>query len=92
MCCVFLLCGRLLSICVHMYACECMYIMVARLHLCMCVRWGQQNVTTSWWGTALLLTKEASGCESVPTGQTCGRGIHPCQDRKLTVALGENVC
>ncbi len=73
MCCVFLLCGQ--SISVHMYACECTYIMVVRLHPCMCVRWGQQNVTTSWWGTALLLTKEASGCESVPTEQTCGRGI-----------------
>lgn len=59
--------------CVCVCACEQSYIAAVWLHLCM--RWGQQNVTTSWWGTALLLTKEASGCESVPTRQTCGYGI-----------------
>lgn len=72
-CRVILLCGQSLSVCMHAYACEQIYITAVRLRLCM--RWGQPNVTTSWWGTALLLTKEASGCESVPTGQTCGYGI-----------------
>ncbi len=81
-------------ICVHMHARKCTYITIARLPLRMCLRWGQQNVTTSWWGTALLLTKGASGCESVPTGKPVAMVLalqHQCQDRKLTVALGEKV-
>ena len=58
-------------VCVCVCVCGCVCVCV-----CVCVRWGQQNVTTSWWGAAQLLTKKASGCESVPTGQTCGYGTN----------------
>lgn len=63
--------GHTARICLRVNA----HTLVVCLRPCMCVRWGQQSVTTGWWGTALLLTKEASGCESVPTRQTCGHGI-----------------
>lgn len=46
------------GVCVVVYASEHTYVTVVCLRLCICVRWGQLNVTTSWCGTALLLTRE----------------------------------
>lgn len=85
--CLFLLCGWTLSICVPVYA---LTLWSRACIACMCVGWGGlQDVTAGWWGTAPLLTRVASGCESVPKPVAVVLvQRHRCQDRKLTVAFG----
>lgn len=70
------------SLHVGTYTCPCVRV---------CVRWGQQDVTTNWTGTALLLTKEASGCESGKPVAVILAPDFQAQARKLAAVLGENV-
>lgn len=92
--CVFSLCGRS-HLCAYVRDVSAHTLSLCALHVHMCLRWGQQKCYHKLVGhSSASNQKGASGCESVPTGKPTAVVLalqHQCQDRKLTVAFGENV-